>query len=274
MFINSGRFRNLFSNDESIHSGNPFDQIRSWQMIAATGDVFGENNNGNIPSSLFDEDFAESISKPLPQWYRDSKGERENILKDIEKNRERILKEFKAKYEVTEEEKAQELNIKWEKIKQRVKDRKNKFNWLEKIKSIIVTNHDEELALLNDDEILHGKDATTKEKWEKFWEDEEKQTGFSLPGFFEVFPELQLKWPKWGLKKDGSSIDCERDEDCPFPQACCPHPIIPGQKFCCTGWGQRIMVPAYARQEISSNFDDLKDNNKDEDASWGKNNNF
>ena len=83
-----------------------------------------------------------------------------------------------------------------------------------------------------------------------------------------------MKWPKWGRNKDGSAIECDRDEDCPFPQACCPHPIIPGQKFCCTGWGQRIMVPAYARQQIApASIEDLKDNNR-EDGAWGKNNDF
>ena len=69
---------------------------------------------------------------------------------------------------------------------------------------------------------------TTKEKWATFWDEEEKQTGFSLPGFFEVFPELKFKWPNWARRKDGSAIQCETDADCPFPQACCPHPIIPG----------------------------------------------
>ena len=41
----------------------------------------------------FDEDFAESISKPLPKWYLDSKTERENI---IEMNRERIIQDTRV----------------------------------------------------------------------------------------------------------------------------------------------------------------------------------
>ena len=56
-----------------------------------------------------------------------------------------------------------------------------------------------------------------KEKWEKFWDEDEKQTGFSsLPGFFEVFPELKFKWPNWARRKDGSAVvECETDSDCP-----------------------------------------------------------
>ena len=49
-------------------------------------------------------------------------------------------------------------------------------------------------------------------------------------------------------------MECEVDSDCQFPQACCPHPIIPGDKFCCTGWTQRVMVPAYALQQLKPNL--------------------
>ena len=85
---------------------------------------------------------------------------------------------------------------------------------------------------------------------DNFSTQEEKDTGFYLPGFFEVFPELKLKWPKWARRKDGSTVECETDRDCRFPQACCFHPIVPGKKFCCTGWTQRIMIPAYVGNEI------------------------
>mmetsp|Transcript_23240 Transcript_23240/g.31834 ORF Transcript_23240/g.31834 Transcript_23240/m.31834 type:complete len:324 (+) Transcript_23240:41-1012(+) len=211
--------------------------------LATTGGLYGDS---------FDEDFAESISKPIPQWYKDSNGEREKILKEVEQNRERIIQEFKAKYEVTEEQKAKEREERWAKLQARSKKEK-KANWLDKVKSIVSSSSSIEDRKLKEEELALQEDAiTTKEKWEKFWVEEEKQTGFYLPGFFEVFPELQLKWPKWTQRKDGSAIDCKTDADCPFPQACCNHPIIPGQQFCCTGWGQRIMVPAYARQEISS----------------------
>lgn len=202
---------------------------------------------GGDASIPFDEDFAESISKPLPKWYTDSDSEREKIIREVERNRERIIGEFKAKYEVTEEQKAKEFQERWSKIEARAK-KMNKSNWLAKIKSLVLAK--EETLQLTEEEMELA--VTTKDKWEKFWEEEEKQTGFRLPGFFEVFPELQLKWPKWAMRKDGTAVECEKDADCPFPQACCSHPIIPGQQFCCTGWGQRIMVPAYARQEIAS----------------------
>jgi hypothetical protein len=28
--------------------------------------------------------------------------------------------------------------------------------------------------------------------------------------------------------------------------ACCIHPILPGEKFCCSGWSRPLMVPQYA----------------------------
>lgn len=213
-----------------------------FMFVTSTGEA-------SIP---FDEDFAESISKPLPKWFEDSKTERENIIREVEKNRERILQEFKAKYEISEEEKAKELQERWAKIEARSKrNKKQQSNWIDQVRKFISASAAEESVQELSPEELEAT-ITTKEKWEKFWVEEEKQTGFSLPGFFEVFPELQFKWPKWSRRKDGSAIDCETDSDCPFPQACCAHPIIPGQQFCCTGWGQRIMTPAYARQEISS----------------------
>ena len=71
-----------------------------------------------------------------------------------------------------------------------------------------------------------------------------------LPGFFEIFPMLDWKWPVWTMK-NGKRIECKRDDDCKFPQSCCNHPIIPGNKFCCTGgYKQRAMKPAYITQEI------------------------
>jgi hypothetical protein len=71
-----------------------------------------------------------------------------------------------------------------------------------------------------------------------------------LPGFFEIFPMLDWKWPVWTMK-NGKRIECKKDDDCKFPQSCCNHPIIPGNKFCCTGgYKQRAMKPAYIRQEI------------------------
>ena len=74
---------------------------------------------------------------------------------------------------------------------------------------------------------------------------EENSVGFYLPGLFEVFPEFKLKWPVWSKNKKGDKIVCEKDEDCKFPETCCIHPFLPGEKFCCTGFGTRRMVPAY-----------------------------
>lgn len=71
-----------------------------------------------------------------------------------------------------------------------------------------------------------------------------------LPGFFEVFPMLDWKWPLWTMK-NGKRIQCKTDDDCKFPQSCCHHPIIPGDKFCCSGgYKQRVMKPAYITQEL------------------------
>lgn len=81
---------------------------------------------------------------------------------------------------------------------------------------------------------------------------EKKETKIIIPGFFDVFPELQLKWPEW-TKKNGQRIECKTDKDCRFPEACCHHPIIPGNKFCCTGYKKRILEPAYIVQVIQSN---------------------
>jgi hypothetical protein len=216
-------------------------KVTNFYMGSATATISTSNNNFQEPekSSAFDSDFAEAISKPLPQWYRDAKAEKEALLKEVEKNRERIVKEFKLKYEISEEQKRLEREKKWARIQQRAEETKRrKSNWLSKATNLF-SNADK-----TDEEDI----SMAKQNWEKFWEEEEKQTGFYLPGIFEVFPELQFKWPNWARRKDGTAIDCESDEDCPIPQACCAHPIIPGQQFCCTGWGKRVMVPAYAVQ--------------------------
>jgi hypothetical protein len=193
-------------------------------------DSQGSESSSSSSSVPFDLDFAEAMSKPLPEWYEAQKAERERLIKELQDNRDRIVKEFRAKYEVREEVKEMERKAKWSFLDSRDKERRKR-------KKGSSSDLEEETS----------DERTTREKWEKFWDEEEQTTGFYLPGFFEVFPELQLKWPNWAKKK-GEAIECEKDEDCQFPQACCPHPIIPGDKFCCTGWTQRILVPAYARQ--------------------------
>lgn len=213
------------------------------------------NLPGNLESNefgSFDSDFAEAISKPLPQWYKDSKAEREKLLREIEKNRDRIVQEFRAKYEVSEEEKLAEKQQKLDRIKSKLAAKKAPTGgWIAQALGLS-TRSKASTAVADDTDEIAEEVLSTKENWDRFWEDEEKQTGFYLPGIFEVFPELKLKWPTWSKRRDGSAIDCETDKDCPFPQACCAHPIIPGQKFCCTGWGRRIMVPAYAYQEAAT----------------------
>lgn len=206
--------------------------------------------------SPFDSVFADDISKPIPQWYNESQLQRDSSMLEIEQNRKRIIMEFKKKYEITEEEKKDEKDEKEKKRKQRaVKSQ----HFIDKMLGIIGTKNKslskEELEII-ENEIYST--TSIKERWEAFLQ-EEKQTVFdfkNLPGLFEVFPELKLfKWPVWSRNKRGNTIPCLTDTDCPFPQACCDHPIIPGDKFCCTGWGQRIMIPAYARQEIQGSFE-------------------
>jgi hypothetical protein len=74
-----------------------------------------------------------------------------------------------------------------------------------------------------------------------------------LPGLFEVFPELRFPWPRWLKDRQGRRKPCKVPEDCPFPLDCCIHPILPGEKFCCSGWGRRMLVPQYAYNFITEN---------------------
>lgn len=60
---------------------------------------------------------------------------------------------------------------------------------------------------------------------------------FYLPGFFEVFPELNV-FVLFFRKKNENA--CKTDADCEFPQACCDNPISPDDKFCCNGYAQSI----------------------------------
>lgn len=183
-----------------------------------------ENRHSMITLYMgFDEDFASAMSKPLPDWYKEQQEARENYERELEEYRASIAEEFRKKHEKTE----------------------------------CVLMYDKEGNIVDSDgsNVYKGISKTNSEnlissRYAEDEKDEEEATGFYLPGFFEVFPELKLKWPKWARKRDGGAIECETDRDCLFPQACCNHPIIPGKKFCCTGMGQRIMEPAYVGQEI------------------------
>jgi hypothetical protein len=51
--------------------------------------------------------------------------------------------------------------------------------------------------------------------------------------------------------KNGKRKPCKTDNECPFPTTCCSHPILFGEdKFCCSGWGRREMVPSYVKNYI------------------------
>lgn len=58
---------------------------------------------------------------------------------------------------------------------------------------------------------------------------------FYLPGFFEVFPELNIFVVFFRKENENA---CKTDADCEFPQACCDNPISPNNKFCCNGFAQ------------------------------------
>lgn len=215
-----------------------FQTIRLQYSVAQPGDSSAEES---FPS--FDLDFAEMMSKPLPEWYKEQKREEEKVLRELEAARERVLLEFRAKYDISEEKKAALIAAKQMERAERGRKSKNDQSWLLKALGLVSE------VDLND---INDPEETTREKWEVFWENEKKETGFYFPGFFEVFPELKFKWPVWSKRKDGTAIKCKTDQDCQFPQACCNHPIVPGDKFCCTGFGRRIMVPAYQGQVIQS----------------------
>ena len=187
-------------------------------------------------SSSFDSDFAEAMSKPLPDWYLEDKAKKEQLLQELQENRNRIMLEFKAKYELSEEEKAKELKEKWDRIDANLA-KSDSDPWYYKMIGVKKSK---------------DKATMTKEKWESIWaeSDKDKDPDNLFPGFFEVFPELLLKWPKWTRNKDGKTRRCRTDSDCPIPQSCCQHPIFAGENFCCTGWGRRKMVPQYCPQEI------------------------
>ena len=220
-------------NNHGVARGNPL--YYSGSLSSGFDDNTGRDENK--PS--FDFDFADAISKPLPEWFQKQREERERYIKEIEENRERILREFKEKYEISEQRKAAEREERWQRFKAKLDKKKQNGRLFGGLFSKSSTVEDEE------------KEETTREKWEKIWaeKEEEEEKEFMLPGFFDVFPELKIQWPKWSKDRNGGLTRCESDRDCPVPQACCPHPIIPGEKFCCTGFGKRILEPAYVPQE-------------------------
>ncbi|RYH21469.1 hypothetical protein EON65_20625 [archaeon] len=218
---------------------------RDMYITSNIGALSNEADKGK-QSLSFDVDFAEAISKPLPKWYEEANAKQERFIKKLEKNHEEIVDEFgkRYEYEITGEEKRNEHEKKWARIQQRVEGKKNKKDLWSKVTRLFNNKKEEDTTV--------SQSVVTKGNWEKSWEKEGKQTGFYLPGLFEVFPELQFKWPVWTRRKDGSAVECESDKDCLVPQACYSHPILPGQKYCCTGWTQRVMVPKYVKAKMKT----------------------
>jgi hypothetical protein len=209
--------------------------LRLSSSISAS--VAGPYNGGANDQNPFDADFADMFSKPIPTWF-DKKSQEEDNSKKVLKTREEILAEFRTKFEAIEAERKRKLEEKWAQIQKRMEEKKrNKGGLFGQAASLFKSKDDKE------DEIMKSVPKTLEEM-ERYLESEESQQNFALPGFFEVFPELQ--WPKWARRRDGSAIECDTDSDCPLPLTCCNHPILPGPKFCCSGWGQRMLVKAYA----------------------------
>jgi hypothetical protein len=69
-----------------------------------------------------------------------------------------------------------------------------------------------------------------------------KNSSFYLPGFFEVFPELKLNFKKniFRLKK------CINDNDCEGQEVCCNNILKEFDKFCCKGKNIAKSPPRYA----------------------------
>jgi len=240
----------LFQTHNCEFNNIPAAPIIPEQLITAGGgksEINNENHSVGFQHHFsFDSDFAEAISKPLPEWYVQQQAAREIMKRELEERKVQLLEEFRKKYSISEEDKKAELAAK--EAKRRAARAKSKpTSWSSSLFGSKSASASQPQQLDDDDDL---SSLTTKEKWDSFVDDEEKTTGFNLPGFFEVFPELKFKWPIWSKRRNGGAIKCERDSDCPFPAACCNHPILPGEKFCCTGWGKRVMVPAYQVQEI------------------------
>lgn len=184
----------------------------------------------------FDSSFAEDMSKPLPQWFLEQEIVRKRLQQEMEEKSKKAIEEFKSKYMISESEKMELIE---KSISKKQEKNSLKTSWLGRI----IFSNDQTV-------VKDSEELTTKEKWDIFLNEEKESTGFYLPGIFDVFPELKFKWPVWAKSRDGKAIKCKTDEDCLFPQTCCAHPIIPGDSFCCSGWGRRVMVPAYQTQMI------------------------
>lgn len=268
-----GIIGNRFGNNNFLKESYALDKFQTKSIVLYTTSAI-INPSDEIKGEVFDSDFADAFSKPLPDWYREELKKKEIFMKEVQENRERILREFRAKYEVSEADKAKQIKDKWERAEAEMLEKENKKNWIANLFGSATTSQKKE-------KVEKDRGTLTREKWEKFRRaeagiDDEEETDpddFYLPGFFEVFPELKLKWPDWTRAKNGQPLKCKKDSDCLFPQACCQHPIFPGESFCCTGWGRRAMVPQYCPQEINTRSGDGSNNGgggptKKDDQSW------
>jgi hypothetical protein len=106
-------------------------------------------------------------------------------------NRERIIAEFKAKYEINEKQKSELREADDRYIEARALKRKE-GSWFKRALGLEVNEMDDYIESGTSEER-----QKSREKWLKFREEEESATEFRLPGFFEVFPELIFRWPVW-----------------------------------------------------------------------------
>jgi len=71
--------------------------------------------------------------------------------------------------------------------------------------------------------------------------------------FMNLIKNINLEYklyPRWiKNRKDKSRVSCVKDEDCPFPSACCNDPFFP-YEYCCYGWNKRKLQYAYSRNII------------------------
>jgi hypothetical protein len=64
--------------------------------------------------------------------------------------------------------------------------------------------------------------------------------------------ELYPRWSVGVIEKNGNKIKCKKDEDCPFPSACCIEPFFVFDEYCCYGWNRRKLEYAYIYNTIKS----------------------
>ena len=186
----------------------------------------------------------------MPEWYKEQLLEQEEDIKEEEDERQRALQLFRDKYEIDEVTKQQIIQneIDSKSGSKNSNANSSSIEWLLNLFSAPKSTSQSIRKEVNVGQLPNGQ-----ESWKDFWDKERKDTGFYLPSLLETFPELMMfKWPVWSKRKNGSVIKCKTDADCQFPQACCPHPILPGEKFCCTGFGRRVMVPAYNTLRVMS----------------------